>query len=155
MGFQPHNTLSPFPSPPSLFPSFTTTASLHFPSLPPPAFPTASVFAAYTQNATANFQLRHEKELTSLLRSRSLAFALSLPLPLSAAYETSSASAALNVKCLDCVSACLCVCVFVVGNSGKERQRQRSSDVNSDATSPSLPPPPHCSLYNEVCCFEA
>lgn len=46
-----------------------------------PSFPTASVFAAYTQNATANFQLRHERELTSLLRSRSLAFALSLPPP--------------------------------------------------------------------------
>lgn len=58
--------------------------SLSFAAAAPP-FPTASVFAAYTQNATANFQLRHERELTSLLRSRSLAFALSLlhPPPLS------------------------------------------------------------------------
>lgn len=54
-----------------------------------PPFPAASVFAAYTQNATANFQLRHERELTSLLRSRSLAFALSLPLPPSLSLDAS------------------------------------------------------------------
>lgn len=145
------HTIHSFPSPPPLSLSFFHHHC--FPSLSFAPFPAASVFAAYTQNATANFQLRHERELTSLLRSRSLAFALSLPLPLSAAYETSSASAALNVKCLDCVSAWLCVCSLweIVEKSDSD-----SAAATSTATPPPpLSHPPHCSLYNEVCCFEA